>query len=127
MDFMVWPYNSCKENDRLIFDDDINETFFIYPIDEASKRSVPVPYINKNSKLDSPPTPEPNICPRLLPFIIDPADANDDDIVDVADISAVVNAILGINDGHNEYADTNNDGTIDVHDINTVISSILGQ
>ena len=52
-------------------------------------------------------------------------DVNIDGEVNVADVNAVVNAIIGGSVQANESADANGDGEINIIDINTIIDSIL--
>ena len=54
-----------------------------------------------------------------------PADVNGDNRVDVADVNAVINVILG--KSVNPLADVTNDGQVDVTDVNAVINAILGK
>ena len=51
-------------------------------------------------------------------------DVNNDGEVNIADVNAVIDVILG--DGSNTAADVNNDGEINIADINVVIDIILG-
>lgn len=55
----------------------------------------------------------------------DPAgDVNGDGKVNIADINAVINIILG--GGANDRADANGDGVVNIADINAIINAILG-
>ena len=58
-----------------------------------------------------------------------PGDANGDDKIDVADVVAIVNYILGEPDeGFNEkVCDLNGDGKIDIEDVVALINIILGE
>lgn len=52
-------------------------------------------------------------------------DINSDGVVDVADVNAVINVILGLQD-YTDVADVNGDGQVDVADLNAIINIILG-
>ncbi|MBO4870502.1 MAG: CotH kinase family protein [Muribaculaceae bacterium] len=52
-------------------------------------------------------------------------DANVDGKVDVEDVNAIINTILGIAEGYRRPSDVNQDGKIDVEDVNAVINIIL--
>lgn len=52
-------------------------------------------------------------------------DINGDGVVDIADVNAVIDMVLGLKDNAPE-ADVNGDGTVDVADMNAVINIILG-
>ena len=54
----------------------------------------------------------------------DSGDVNGDQEVNVADINAVVDVILGEN-GNNTVADVNGDGEVNIADVNRVIDIIL--
>ncbi len=54
-----------------------------------------------------------------------PGDANGDGEVNIADVNAVINAILG--NGTSGAYDVNNDGEINIADINAIINFILNQ
>jgi hypothetical protein len=51
-------------------------------------------------------------------------DVNNDGEVNIADINAVIDVILG--GGNNASADVNNDGEINIADVNVIIDIILG-
>jgi len=51
-------------------------------------------------------------------------DVNDDHEVNIADVNAVIDAVLG--DGNNTAADINRDGEVSVADVNVLIDIILG-
>ena len=51
-------------------------------------------------------------------------DVNGDGEVNIADVNAIINVILG--DGSNAFADVNADGEINIADVNVVINIILG-
>ena len=51
-------------------------------------------------------------------------DVNCDGEVNIADVNAIINVILG--DGSNAFADVNADGEINIADVNVVINIILG-
>lgn len=53
-------------------------------------------------------------------------DVNGDGLVDVADVNAIINLILGLTDEYRENADLNNDNTVDVSDVNMLIDFIIG-
>lgn len=53
-------------------------------------------------------------------------DVNGDGMVDIADVNAVINAMLGKADVTAE-ADVNGDGTVDIADVNAVINIMLGK
>ncbi|MBR5727662.1 MAG: M6 family metalloprotease domain-containing protein [Muribaculaceae bacterium] len=53
-------------------------------------------------------------------------DVNGDGTVDVSDVNAVINMILG-KDTLDSIADLNNDGQVDVTDVNIIINIILGK
>ena len=52
-----------------------------------------------------------------------PGDVNGDGEVNIVDVNAVINVILG--DGNNQAADVNNDGEVNIVDVNAVIELIL--
>jgi hypothetical protein len=54
-----------------------------------------------------------------------PGDVNDDGEVNIADINAIIDIILGVTDNTQGHADVNNDGEVNIADINTVIDIIL--
>ena len=53
-------------------------------------------------------------------------DANGDGIVDISDVSLVINMMLG-KSGYQQNCDMNNDGKIDITDVNMVINKMLGK
>lgn len=53
-------------------------------------------------------------------------DVNGDGTVDVSDINAVINLMLGHSNTYGDKADLNADGCIDVSDINIIINIIMG-
>ena len=53
-------------------------------------------------------------------------DLNDDGVVDIADVNAVIDMILGLQDA-TTVGDANGDGNVDVADMNAIINIILGQ
>ena len=53
-------------------------------------------------------------------------DANGDGHVNVSDVSAQINMILGITDKDDTSADVNGDGRINVSDVSALINIILG-
>lgn len=55
-----------------------------------------------------------------------PGDVNGDGKVDVADVNAIINIILNLQDSV-PAADVNGDGKVDVADVNQIIDIILGQ
>ncbi len=61
-----------------------------------------------------------NVFPSFL------GDVNFDGAVDVSDVNAVINMILG-KDTLDSIADLNNDGAVDVTDVNVIINIILGK
>lgn len=48
-------------------------------------------------------------------------------IVDIADVNAVINVMLGKDDGSMLQADVTGDGTVDITDVNAVINVMLGK
>lgn len=54
-----------------------------------------------------------------------PGDINNDNIVDIADLNAIISLIL--ENRTNVNADLNNDGSIDIADLNAMINIILGK
>ncbi len=61
-------------------------------------------------------------------------DINGDDKVDIADVNAVINAMLGKSltpspspGGEGDPADVNGDGTVNIADVNAVINIMLGK
>ncbi len=50
---------------------------------------------------------------------------NDDGEVNIADINAIIDIILGGTDNTQGHADVNNDSEVNIADINTVIDIIL--
>ncbi|MBQ0068131.1 MAG: leucine-rich repeat protein [Bacteroidales bacterium] len=52
-------------------------------------------------------------------------DLNDDGVVDIADVNAVIDMILGLQDA-TTVGDVNGDGNVDVADMNAIINIILG-
>lgn len=55
-----------------------------------------------------------------------PGDSNGDGIVDIADVNAVINMMLGKTDADTN-CDMNGDGIIDIADVNMVINTMLGK
>ena len=55
-----------------------------------------------------------------------PGDVNGDLEVNIADVNAIINMILGGNDG-TTAADVNGDGEINIADINAIIDIILSR
>lgn len=62
---------------------------------------------------------------------ITPGDINGDGMVDIADVNAVINVMLGkdvpIQEGNHNPADINDDGRVDISDVNMVINLMLGR
>ena len=58
---------------------------------------------------------EPNVC-----------DVNGDGLVDISDVNAVINVMLGKGGVSEAAADVNNDGIVDIFDVNEVINAMLG-
>ena len=56
-----------------------------------------------------------------------PGDVNNDGSISIADVTALVNIILGKGDGNNEAADVNNDGSITIADVTALVNIILGK
>jgi hypothetical protein len=55
-------------------------------------------------------------------------DVNNDGSVTIADVTTLVNIILGKNDNYNsEVADVNEDGSITIADVTTLVNIILGR
>lgn len=54
-------------------------------------------------------------------------DVNLDGVVDVQDVSAIINLTLSLTDEFRDTADVNGDGSVDVSDMNIVINIILGK
>ncbi|MBQ0069069.1 MAG: dockerin type I repeat-containing protein, partial [Bacteroidales bacterium] len=52
-------------------------------------------------------------------------DVNGDGVVDIADVNAAIDMILGLQTA-TAVADVNDDGTVDVADMNAIINIILG-
>lgn len=52
-------------------------------------------------------------------------DVNNDGYVDVFDVNAIINKILGLNGLSLSLADVNGDGTVDIFDVNLVINAML--
>jgi len=48
-------------------------------------------------------------------------------IVDIADVNAVINVMLGKDDGSMLQADVTGDGMVDITDVNAVINVMLGK
>ena len=55
-----------------------------------------------------------------------PGDSNGDGVVDISDVNAVINQMLG-KDAMNPNCDMNGDGKIDISDVNAVINKMLGK
>ena len=57
-----------------------------------------------------------------------PGDVNNDGEINIADINAIINIILGshVDDGTFTRADVNGDGEVNIADINAIINKILG-
>ncbi|MBQ4007872.1 MAG: leucine-rich repeat protein, partial [Muribaculaceae bacterium] len=55
-----------------------------------------------------------------------PGDVNGDGRVNVSDVTALINMILGITDKDETVADVNHDGKINVSDVTALINIILG-
>ena len=52
-------------------------------------------------------------------------DVNDDGETNIADINAVIEAILNSGNDYNETFDVNGDGVINIADINAIINEVL--
>ncbi len=63
---------------------------------------------------------------RVNEPIVDNADVNRDGEVNIADINAVIGAILSAEVGEGIYPDVNQDTEVNIADINAVIAAILG-
>lgn len=61
-----------------------------------------------------------------VPIIVVPGDVTCDGMIDIADINALINMMLG-KQPKTEAADITNDGEIDIADINAVINLMLGK
>ena len=62
------------------------------------------------------------------PFV--PGDTNEDRIIDIADVNAVINTMLGkdgLTDTQLRNADCNHDGRVDIADVNAVINLMIGK
>ena len=57
---------------------------------------------------------------------LSPGDVNGDKIVNVSDVTALVNMILGVTTMNTESADVNGDGKVNVSDVTALINIILG-
>ena len=55
-----------------------------------------------------------------------PGDSNGDGLVDISDVNAVINMMLGKAEMV-PACDMNNDGKIDISDVNAVINAMLGK
>ena len=55
-----------------------------------------------------------------------PGDLNGDGNVDIADVNAVINVMLGKAE-YQSAADLNGDNAVDVSDVNAIINIILGK
>ena len=55
-----------------------------------------------------------------------PGDVNNDGKVNVSDVTALVNMILGVSAMDQERADVNGDGKVNVSDVTALINIILG-
>ena len=55
-----------------------------------------------------------------------PGDSNGDGVVDISDVNAVINMMLG-KEAMNPICDMNEDGKIDISDVNAVINKMLGK
>ena len=55
-----------------------------------------------------------------------PGDSNGDGKVDISDVNAVINMMLG-KEAMNPICDMNDDGKIDISDVNAVINKMLGK
>ena len=68
-----------------------------------------------------------NLSDSCLVKVIPSCDVNDDDKVDIADVSLLINKMLEKNGALSiEYTDINGDNIVDIFDINEVISAMLG-
>jgi len=52
-------------------------------------------------------------------------DVNQDGVVDIADVNAVIDTMLG--KAEHTLADCNGDGQVDIADVNMVIDTMLGK
>ena len=61
--------------------------------------------------------------------LYDPGDINGDGVVDVADVNALVNIIMGKarSEDYPGLSNLNNDGQVDVSDVNLLINIVLGK
>lgn len=55
-----------------------------------------------------------------------PGDVNGDGRVNVSDVTALINMILGLTPMDETYADVNGDGRVNVSDVTALINIILG-
>ena len=70
-------------------------------------------YLDENVFIPRDPGPEPGL----------PGDVNQDGVVNISDINAVINIILA--SGYDKNADVNGDNVVNISDINAIISIIL--
>ena len=67
-----------------------------------------------------------DVTDQYLPYLNgDPNDVNGDSEVNIADVNAVISAILTGVDNNDGRADVNGDGEVNIADVNAVISAIL--
>ncbi|MCF0181208.1 MAG: hypothetical protein HUK11_02975 [Muribaculaceae bacterium] len=85
-------------------------------------------YVIMNNLLGNPKTNLTGNFAVTLPGDAIPGDVNGDGVVDIADVNAVINVILGSEEAskYDGRADVNADGTIDIADVNAIINIILG-
>ena len=106
----------CADNDVFTNVDTKNSTLYV-PIGSKTSylRSLPWAFFY-------------NIVEKNFDEEYETGDVNGDGVVDIADVNALINIILG-NKSASDYpgnADVNGDGTIDIADVNAVINIVLG-
>ena len=104
---------------------------FVFNQGSSSGQTEDVTYINKTSFFEIATTTNKyqvsDITDQFLPYIdVVKGDVNGDREVNIADVNAVIDVILGGQDIYEGRDDVNGDGEVNIADVNAVIDIILG-
>ena len=104
---------------------------FVFNQGSSSGQTEDVTYINKTSFFEIATTTNKyqvrDITDQFLPYIdVVKGDVNGDREVNIADVNAVIDVILGGQDIYEGRDDVNGDGEVNIADVNAIIDIILG-
>ena len=106
--YMNFVFNQGPSNVQTIDVTDVKTTSFFEVTSQTNKYNVA------------------DVTATYLPYLeYDPDDVNGDSEVNIADVNAVITAILTGVDNYGGRADVNGDGEVNIADVNAVISAIL--